>query len=81
MNAQMGTTEDAPELVSASIVARKKKYLHPLSQRRIQEMCQQGIFKTATKLGSGRNSHWFISSHEVLQWKLSRSACYVRNES
>ena len=70
----MGTTENAPELVTASLVARKKKYLYPLSIQSVERMCRDRVFKTATKLGPGKKAHWFVSSAEVIQYKLNRNA-------
>ena len=69
----MGMPQNPPELVRISIVARHRKYLYPLSLESVERMCRKGIFKTATKLGTGRNAHWFVHSTEVLSWKLNRN--------
>lgn len=37
-----------------------------LSQRRVEEMCQEGVFKTARRPGGGRRPHWQISRAEVV---------------
>jgi hypothetical protein len=66
-------------MIKTTIVARYPKYLFPLSLRRIQQMCRDGkTFKTATKLGSGAKAHWWVSSHEVLAWKVRRNASQLQ---
>lgn len=70
----MGNTEDMTGLVTASLVARKKKYLYPLSLDTVRRMCREKTFKTAIKLGPGKRAHWFISPVEIMQYKLNRNA-------
>ena len=60
--------------VEISVAARMARYLAPLSRRRIAELCQQGVFKSAHKKGFGRNSKWFISASEIIQHKLNNHA-------
>jgi len=70
----MGTIQNLTGDVTASFAARSKKYLAPLSPRRVQQMCAEGVFKTAHKKGFGRNAQWFISSSEIIQHKISQHA-------
>jgi hypothetical protein len=74
----MGILDKGPELIKAAVVARYPKYLYPLSLRRVQQMCKDEVFKTATKLGSGKKAHWWISSSEVLAWKVRRHASQLQ---
>lgn len=43
-----------------------------LSMRRIQELCDQGFYKTARKRGANPKSPWMISLREVLMNKQER---------
>lgn len=61
------------ELISASIIARSRKYLHPLSLESVERMCREKTFKTATKLGPGKRAHWYVLSSEVIKYKINRS--------
>jgi hypothetical protein len=38
----------------------------PLSKRRIEQMCKEGVFPSAHQPGSGRNAHWKILRSDVL---------------
>jgi len=61
------------EYISINIVS-KKKYL-PLSPSRLTQMCNEGIFKTAFKPGSGgRGSKWLILKSEVLAHRFNGHA-------
>ncbi len=68
-----------PELVRVAIVARHRKYLYPLSLRQVERMCRDGVFKSATKLGSGDKAHWFVSSAEIMAYKMSRHSTQIDN--
>jgi hypothetical protein len=72
----MGTISDD---IRVSTAARMRKYLFPLSPRTIQLMCVQGCFRTAHKKGMGKNSPWFISGAEIIQWKINRHAIVQDN--
>jgi len=61
------TTSDYIDLNTAS----GKKYL-PISRRRLTVMCQEGIFKTAFKPGSGgRTSKWMVLRAEIIQHRIN----------
>jgi hypothetical protein len=48
-----------------------KKYL-PLSRRQLSELCEQGIFETAFKPGTGgKTSKWVILRSEVIQHRIN----------
>lgn len=68
----MGTQQPESGLIPLSVVARYPKYLYPLHRNTIARMFRNKVFKTATKLGSARNSHWYVSPIEVLDYKMSR---------
>jgi hypothetical protein len=70
----MGTIDANEHLIRASIVARYKAYLYPLSSRAVSRMCENRIFKTAVKLGPGKNSPWYVCPAEVLAYKARRYA-------
>ena len=60
--------------IRVSVAARMRKYLYPLAPRTVANMCANGCFRTAHKKGMGKNSPWFISGAEIIQWKLNRHA-------
>ena len=73
------TTPDSDRMIKASAAARDGSLLAGLSIRRVQQMCAAGVFKTATKLGSGRNSHWFISASEIIRFRINNNAALQFN--
>jgi hypothetical protein len=74
MSTEMGGAIPLGGMIRMSVVSSYPKYLYPLSNRRVQEMCRRGVFKTATKLGIGKNSPWYVSAAEVLTYKANRKA-------
>jgi hypothetical protein len=60
--------------IRVSVACRMKKYLSPLSKATVSRMCESGTFKTAHKKGMGKNSPWYISGSEIIQYKLNRYA-------
>lgn len=48
-----------------------KKYL-PISNRQFARMCNEGVFKTAYKPGTGsKTSKWVVARSEVIQHKIN----------
>jgi tRNA A37 N6-isopentenylltransferase MiaA len=74
MNGFVGNTVPEHDLIRIAIVARHRKYLYPLTLRRVEQMCKQGVFKTARKLGHGTRAHWWVCPVEVINYKVSRFA-------
>jgi len=75
----LGMLDQGPRMVPLSIVARHQRYLQGLSLRRLQQMCRGGTFETATKYGSGVRAHWFVSTAEILSWKVKRNASQIKS--
>ena len=67
-------------MIRASIVARYKAYLFPISEDTVRRMCARGEFKTAVKLGPAKNSAWYVSPVEVLSYKMKRHATVMNND-
>jgi hypothetical protein len=80
MNNGMGNPVNTTGLIRLSVVASHPKYLHPISTHQIRVMCRSGVFKTAVKLGMGRTSAWWVSSGEVLAYRLKRTATAMMNQ-
>lgn len=54
--------------------ASSTKYL-PIGKRQLARMCEQRLFKTAFKPGTGgKTSKWLISRAEVVQWRINGHA-------
>ena len=52
-------------------IASSKKYL-PIGRRQLARMCEQGMFKTAFKPGTGgKTSKWLVSRAEILQHRIN----------
>lgn len=80
MNHGLGSAQKVPGLISVSIVSRYRQYLYPFSQRSVERMCQDGVFKTAVKLGPGKRSRWWVEAWEVLDYKARRHATQIEQE-
>jgi hypothetical protein len=51
--------------------ASSKKYL-PIGRRQLARMCEEGMFKTAFKPGTGgKTSKWLISRTEVISHRIN----------
>jgi len=66
----MTITSDYIDLNTVS----SKKYL-PLGRRQLASMCEQGVFKTAFKPGTGKKtSKWLILRAEVIAHRINGHA-------
>ncbi len=64
----------ASEYIPLSVVANKK-YL-PASRRTLRQMCEDGVFKSAMKIGrGGKTSKWIVLRSETLQIRINNHAC------
>jgi hypothetical protein len=68
----MGTTVKIPSSEYIDLnTASKKQYLN-LGRRQIQNMCQQGLFKSAFKAGTQtKTSKWQILRSEVIAHRVN----------
>lgn len=60
--------------IPTSVISRMPKYLHPLSERMVRRMCEEGVFNTAYKPGMGKRGRWLVSAAEIIQYKIKRHA-------
>ena len=58
------------EYLSLSVIASNRKRFLPLSTRRLRQMCEAGVFKTAFKPGTKRGM-WYILRSEILAHKFN----------
>ncbi len=59
-------TPTLSEYVTPRIAAR---LLTGLTERRVRQMCEERVFMTAHKPGSGKAAHWKVLRSEVLAHK------------
>ncbi len=59
-------TKPLSDYITPRIAARM---LSGMSLRRVQQMCEERVFQTAHKPGSGVNAHWKILRSDVLAHK------------